>query len=75
MRLAVRTIRYYLRQIWEEERSKLFARLKQNGQIDLLDHHLGANGLDLITAHRNNLEAILTRIVFSRSNLTCGGTP
>jgi len=41
---------YYLRQIWEEERSKLFTRLKQNGQIDLLDHHLGANGLDLITA-------------------------
>lgn len=41
---------YYLRQIWEEERSKLFAKLKQNGQIDLLDHHLGANGLDLITA-------------------------
>ncbi len=40
----------YLRQIWEEERGKLFARLKQNGQIDLLDHHLGANGLDLITA-------------------------
>jgi membrane protease subunit HflK len=41
---------HYLRQIWEEERGKLFARLKQNGQIDLLDHHLGANGLDLITA-------------------------
>ena len=41
---------YYLRQIWEEERSKLFARLKQNGQIDLLDHHLSADGLDLITA-------------------------
>ncbi|MHB1425577.1 MAG: protease modulator HflK [Gemmataceae bacterium] len=41
---------YYLRQIWEEERGKLFARLKQNGQIDLLDHHLGANGVDLITA-------------------------
>jgi membrane protease subunit HflK len=40
---------YYLRQIWEEERSKLFALLKRNGQIDLLDHHLGANGLDLIT--------------------------
>ncbi|HWG41584.1 MAG TPA: protease modulator HflK [Gemmataceae bacterium] len=40
----------YLRQIWEEERGKLFARLKQNGQIDLLDHHLGANGLDLFTA-------------------------
>jgi membrane protease subunit HflK len=41
---------FYLRQIWEEERGKLFARLKQNGQIDLLDHHLGADGLDLITA-------------------------
>jgi membrane protease subunit HflK len=41
---------YYLRQIWEEERGKLFARLKQNGQIDLLDHHLSANGLDLTTA-------------------------
>jgi membrane protease subunit HflK len=41
---------HYLRQIWEEERGKLFARLKQNGQIDLLDHHLGANGLDIITA-------------------------
>jgi modulator of FtsH protease HflK len=40
----------YLRQIWEEERGKLFARLKQNGQIDLLDHHLSANGPDLITA-------------------------
>jgi membrane protease subunit HflK len=40
----------YLRQIWEEERGKLFARLKQNGQIDLLDHHFSANGLDLITA-------------------------
>jgi membrane protease subunit HflK len=40
----------YLRQIWEEERGKLFQRLKQNGQIDLLDHHLGANGLDLMTA-------------------------
>jgi membrane protease subunit HflK len=41
---------HYLRQIWEEERGKLFARLKANGQIDLLDHHLGAGGLDIITA-------------------------
>lgn len=41
---------YYLRQIWEEERGKLFARLKQNGQIDLLDHQLGASGLDIITS-------------------------
>jgi modulator of FtsH protease HflK len=40
----------YLRQIWEEERGKLFARLKENRQLDLLDHHLGADGLDLFTA-------------------------
>jgi membrane protease subunit HflK len=40
----------YLRQIWEEERGKLFAKLKENRQIDLLDHHLGADGLDLFTA-------------------------
>jgi membrane protease subunit HflK len=40
----------YLRQIWEEERSKLFAQLKRNGQIDLLDHHLSADGLDVITS-------------------------
>ncbi len=39
----------YLRQIWEDERGELFARLKQNNQIDLLDHHLGAGGLDLFT--------------------------
>ncbi len=37
----------YLRQIWEEERGKLFAKLKESGQIGLLDHHLGADGLDL----------------------------
>jgi membrane protease subunit HflK len=40
----------YLRQIWEEERKKLFLRLKENGQIDLLDHHLGFDGLNIITA-------------------------
>jgi membrane protease subunit HflK len=37
----------YLRQIWEEERGKLFAKLKEGGQIGLLDDHLGADGLDL----------------------------
>jgi membrane protease subunit HflK len=47
---ARRSNPHYLRQIWEEERGKLFERLKANGQIDLLDHHLGADGLDLITA-------------------------
>jgi hypothetical protein len=41
---------YYLRQIWEEERGKLFANLKANGQIGLLDHHLGPDGLDLTIA-------------------------
>jgi modulator of FtsH protease HflK len=47
-----RTNPHYLRQIWEEERGKLFARLKANNQLDLLDHHLGAEGLDLFTAPR-----------------------
>jgi membrane protease subunit HflK len=41
---------HYLRQIWEEERGRLFARLKEAGKIDLLDHHLGGDGLDLLTA-------------------------
>jgi membrane protease subunit HflK len=41
---------YYLRQIWEEERGKLFAKLKANGQIGVLDHHLGPDGLDLTIA-------------------------
>ncbi len=40
----------YLRQIWEEERGKLFAKLKENRQIGLLDHHLGADGLDMTIA-------------------------
>ena len=40
----------YLRQIWEEERGKLFAKLKENGQLGLLDDHLGADGLDLNVA-------------------------
>ncbi len=37
----------YLRQIWEEERSKLFTKLKESGRIGLLDDHLGRDGLDL----------------------------
>jgi membrane protease subunit HflK len=41
---------FYLRQIWEEERGKVFAVLKENGQLGLLDHHLGADGLDLSIA-------------------------
>jgi membrane protease subunit HflK len=40
----------YLRQIWQEERGRVFLKLKEGGQIDLLDHRLGQNGLDLFTA-------------------------
>ena len=40
----------YLRQIWEEERGKLLASLKEKGQIGLLDHHLGPDGLDITVA-------------------------
>jgi membrane protease subunit HflK len=41
---------FYLRQIWEEERGKVFGKLKDNGQLGLLDHHLGPDGLDLSVA-------------------------
>lgn len=37
----------YLRQIWDEERGKLFAKLKENGQLGLLDEHIGPDGLDV----------------------------
>jgi membrane protease subunit HflK len=49
-RIGVRQNPQYLRQIWDEERGRLFARLKENNQIDLLDHHLGPDGLDIFTA-------------------------
>jgi membrane protease subunit HflK len=49
-RAGVKTNPQYLRQIWEEERGRLFAKLKENGQLGLLDHHLGADGLDLSIA-------------------------
>ncbi len=42
----------YLDQLWQEERGKLFSKLRDGGQIDLLDHRLGADGLDLWTAPR-----------------------
>jgi membrane protease subunit HflK len=42
----------YLRQLWQEERGRLFARLREGGQIDLLDHHLSGGGLDVLTAPR-----------------------
>jgi membrane protease subunit HflK len=40
----------YLKQIWQEERGRLFDRLREGGRVDLLDHHLGQGGLDLYTA-------------------------
>lgn len=42
----------YLRQLWQEERARLFAQMQQNGGIDLLDHYLGRGGLELLTAPR-----------------------
>ena len=40
----------YLRQIWQEERGRLFEKMREGGRVDLLDHHLGQGGLDLFTA-------------------------
>lgn len=40
----------YLRQIWEDERGRVFARIRQSGRLGLLDHHLGPDGLDLHAA-------------------------
>ena len=39
----------YLKGIWWQEIGRIFARLKEQGQLDLLDHHLNRNGLDLTT--------------------------
>jgi membrane protease subunit HflK len=40
----------YLRQLWEEERNRLFARLRESGQIGTLDQQLGADGVDITIA-------------------------
>jgi modulator of FtsH protease HflK len=37
----------FLAGIWWDEMGKLFTRMKENGRIDLLDHHLGSDGLDI----------------------------
>jgi len=37
----------YLAGIWWEEIGKLFARLRESGRLDLLDNHLGKDGLDI----------------------------
>jgi modulator of FtsH protease HflK len=39
----------FLQRVWLDEMSQLFAKLKANGQLDLLDHHLSADGLDFMT--------------------------
>jgi membrane protease subunit HflK len=39
--------RHYLNAIWWDEMSRLFTQLNRNGRIDLLDRHLGSDGLDI----------------------------
>ena len=41
---------HYLSQIWWDAIGKIFAKLRENGRIDLLDHHLGGDGLDITIA-------------------------
>ncbi len=37
----------YLNALWWDEMSRLYARMRQNGRIDLLDHRLSGDGLDI----------------------------
>lgn len=37
----------FLTGLWWEEMGKLFERMKESGRLDVLDHHLGADGLDI----------------------------
>ena len=37
----------FLAGIWWEQIGKLFAQMKETGRLDLLDHHLGGDGLDI----------------------------
>ncbi len=37
----------YLNVLWLDEMTRLFARLRETGHVDLLDHHLGAEGLNI----------------------------
>ncbi len=37
----------FLAGIWWDEMGRLFTRLKESGRLDLLDNHLGADGLDI----------------------------
>lgn len=37
----------FLSSIWWDEMGKLFAQMKENGRLDLMDNHLGGDGLDI----------------------------
>ena len=37
----------YLNALWWDEMSRLYARLRENGRIDILDNYLGPDGLDI----------------------------
>ena len=37
----------YLNVLWRDEVTRLFAKLRETGQIDLLDHHLSGDGLNI----------------------------
>lgn len=38
---------YYLAGVWWDEMGRLYARMRENGRIDLLDHHLNGEGLNI----------------------------
>jgi membrane protease subunit HflK len=38
----------FVQRIWLDEMSKLLTKMKANGQVDLLDHHLSGDGLDFL---------------------------
>jgi membrane protease subunit HflK len=45
--LLSKTTPDYLNVLWQDEVTRLFAKLKESGRVDLLDHHLGADGLNI----------------------------
>lgn len=40
---------YYLNAIWWDAMSQLYSKMRNNGRIDVLDHHLSNGGLDITT--------------------------
>ena len=43
----VNGIPYYLNGVWWDEMSRLYARMRASGRLDLLDHHLAGDALDI----------------------------